>query len=189
MERCEAGTEIWGRPSLRYGRQGDLFPSHGDDPVVVEARDAPGIGMLECYCRVRGAVVCMHTAAHLHGLLQGPPRTLWLGVPLRVYVPRHDPAGLQVIRWSNRQAFDVGVEEMPVPDGIVRRTTPERTIIDLVRYSRHAGGTTTAVRCLRAYIGAGGSETRIREIADALQVSRPAWVVLDALLLGVGDRP
>ena len=154
-----------------------------------EVHGGPGVGMLECYYRVRGAVVCMHTATHLHGLLQGPPRTLWLGAPLRVYVPKHDPAGLQVIRWSNQQAFDVGIEDMLVPDGIVRCTTPERTVVDLVRYSRHAGGTTTAVRCLRAYIGAGGNETRIREIADALRVSRPARVVLDALLLGVGDRP
>jgi predicted transcriptional regulator of viral defense system len=159
------------------------LPSPGQDTF-----DPAGYAMLDLYSRVRGAVVCMHTAACLHGLLGGPPRILWLGVPLRVHVPKGNPTTFQTIRWSNRQAFDVGVNDLPVPSAIVRCTSPERTIIDLVRYGRRVGGTTSAARCLKVYLEHGGSENRVRRVADDLRVSRPALVILDALLLGTAVR-
>ena len=198
MEYSEVRRQAGEGGLFRYGIQDDLFPKegrfadgreHGHPSLPRDACDTPGSAMLDCYSRVRGAVVCMHTAARLHGLLSGASRTLWLGAPLRVHVPRRDRADLRVIRWSNRQAFEVGVEETSFPEGAVRCTTPERTLIDLVRYGRHAGGTATAVRCARAYFESGGTEASVGAVADALRISRPARVILETLLLGMGGRP
>lgn len=182
---------------FRVGIQEDLFPDggrfaegreHGHPSLPRHGCDVSGNSMLDCYSRVRGAVVCMHTAARLHGLVAGGSSALWLGAPLRVHVPRRDRADLRVIRWSNHQAFEVGVEEISFSECAIRCTTPERTLIDLVRYGRHAGGTTTAVRYARAYFDAGGTEASVRAVADALRISRPARVILETLLLGVGGR-
>ena len=182
---------------FRCGIQDDLFPDEGSfvdgrEPghpsLARDAGDTPGRLMLDCYSRVRGAVVCMHTAARLHGLLADTSRTLWLGAPLRVHVPRRDRADLRVIRWSNHPAFEVGVEDASFAESTVRCTNAERTLVDLVRYGRHAGGTTTAAKCARAYFEAGGTEASVRAVAEALRISRPARVILETLLLGVGSR-
>ena len=198
MQYSEVRAQAGEGGLFRGGIQDDLFPDErgfadgrgpGNPSLPRDGCDAPGPAMLDCYSRVRGAVVCMHTAARLHGLLAGASRTLWLGAPLRVHVPRRDRADLRVIRWSNGQAFEVGVEEISFPESAVRCTSPERTLVDLVRYGRHAGGTTTAVRCARAYFEAGGTEASVGAVADALRISRPARVILETLLLGMGSRP
>jgi len=199
MQRVAIGAEVRGEPLRQRCAQLDLFghcADEGDEagncrPLSLpwDCNGSPALQILQTYSRVRGAVVSMVTAAHLHGLLSGPPGTLWLGVPLKVYVPKFEPSELRTIRWSNRQAFEVGVADMPVPDAVVRCTTRERTVVDLVRYSRYVGGTAAAVRCLRAYAGSGGSEARIREVVDALRVSQPARFVLDTLLLSLEGRP
>ncbi|PZR09200.1 MAG: hypothetical protein DI532_20605 [Azospirillum brasilense] len=199
MERLATGALVCGEPLRHRRAQLDLF-GQCDEESVGAAGCGPlalswntdaclGVATLETYSRVRGAVVSMVTAAHFHGLLSGPPGALWLGVPLKVYVPKLGPDELRIIRWSNRQAFGIGVTDVPVPKGIVRCTTRERTIVDLVRYGRYVGGTAAAVSCLRAYAGSGGTEEGIRKVVDALRVSRPARFVLDTLLLGMEGRP
>lgn len=192
------GAHAGGGPLCQRHTQLDLFDEHyerisqaacdrGSSPLwdVDPSRGAP---LLRTYFRVRGAVVSMVTAAQLHGLLRGPVRALWLGAPLRVYIPDVEPLELHAIRWSNRQPFEVGVADLAVPGGVIRCTLPERTIIDLINCSRYVGGAGTAIECLRTYFELGGTEARIRRLAASLRVSRPAMATLDTLLLALEDR-
>jgi len=194
MERCDR-VEIWRQPLFLRPHQLDLFGRAGSVTSIVQpdkyhirvADNDGGIVRLlrDVYPRVRDAVVCMTTAAHLHDLLPGLPTPLWLGVPLRVHVPQRGKAELHVLRWSNSPAFDVGVEQIEFRDVTLLRTTRERTIVDLVRYARRLGGSATAARCLRAYSAVGGREADVRRMADAVRLPRPARVVLDVLLAGM----
>ena len=189
MECCDR-AEVWRQPLFLRPTQLELFGRAGQGASSAEAGvcpvgtsdDSGAIGRLlrDVYPRVRGAVICMTTAAHLHDLLPGLPTPLWLGVPLRVHVPRWGRTELRVLRWSNRPAFELGVEVAEFCDVTLLRTSRERTIVDLLRYGRHLGGAATAARCLRVYSATGGRETDVRNMAR---------LVLDALLGGIGAAP
>jgi hypothetical protein len=194
MERCRS-IKVWRRVLVIEPFQPDLFGQAWSDaspqPGKAGLSQSPGCGggigelLRDVYPKIRGSVVCMSTAAQLHDMLPGLSAPLWLGAPLGVHVPRRDRAELHVLRWSNRPAFDVGVEWAEFHDITLLRTTRERTIVDLVRYGRHLGGSAVAARCLRAYSAAGGREADVRRMADAVRLPRPARVVLDVLLAGM----
>lgn len=197
MERRDASGEVWRQPLFLRPLQLEMFDGVQVGPHVrrdvgasVPLDDAgPSIGRLlnDIFPKVRGGVVCMITAAQFQDLLPGLSGPLWLGVPLRTHFPKRDPADLRVLHWSNRPAFEVGVEEAVFCDVTIVVTSRERTIVDLVRYGRHVGGSAAAARCLWAYVTAGGSRKALRDMADAMCMPRPARLVLDVLLNGMGD--
>lgn len=194
MDRASDSRAPWLDPLFRCPAQLDLF--YGAPEIIsgCNGGSCSSLVMLEAatarirdiYPRVRGGVVCMLSAAQIHRLSSTGEGALWLGVPLRVHVPRRDPSSLRILRWSNRTAFEVGVEEVGFDEITIRCTTPERTVVDLLRYGRHLGGLATAAQCLRAYTASGGDHKAIRDIADAVRVPHAARLILDALLSAGG---
>ncbi|PZR12910.1 MAG: hypothetical protein DI532_12125 [Azospirillum brasilense] len=197
MEQGDARREVWRQPLFLRPLQLELFGgaeagphARGDGGASVPLDDAgSSIARLlnDIYPKVRGGVVCMVSAARLQDLLPGLSGPLWLGVPLHTHFPRRDPADLRVLHWSNRPAFEVGIEQAVFCDVTIAVTSRERTIVDLVRYGRRVGGSATAARCLRAYVAAGGSREAVWGMADAMRMPHPARLALDVLLQGLGD--
>jgi len=194
MKRASDSRAPWLEPPFRHPTQLDLFCGAHGCISAYDGRDRPPLVRLETttarirdiYPRVRGGVVCMVSAAQIHSLSSAVDSALWLGVPLRIHVPKRDPSVLRTLRWSNRPAFEVGVEEVGLGGITILCTTRERTVVDLLRYGRHLGGSAEAAHCLRAYAATGGSSEAIRDIADAVRIPRPARLILDALLSAGG---
>ncbi|MGI4951351.1 MAG: type IV toxin-antitoxin system AbiEi family antitoxin domain-containing protein [Janthinobacterium lividum] len=187
MERMERGVMEWGSRPVQLCLP---FESPDHQPIWASGPSCsvtiPG-GYLPLDVCVQNprAVMCMLTAARFLGLLNDEPLSLWLGVPLRAYVMKRGAPALRVLRWSDVASFNVGVQDTVVGGARVRHTTPERTVIDLVRYGRHVGGSGIALACLRSYAALGGTALQVREMAHAIRVPAQAKVVLDTLLLSM----
>lgn len=104
------------------------LPSMDDDPRAAWASVST---------RTPSAVFCMVSAAAYHGLTQNMAASLDVAVPASVKPPSPDGFGVSVrfMRWSDAAAFELGVETVPIDGVAVRITGPERTVVDLFRYS------------------------------------------------------
>lgn len=83
------------------------------------------------------AVFCMVSAAAYHGLTQNMAGVLNIAVSGQKHVPGRNSMGVaaQYVQWKEGKAFTEGVDKVLI-DGIeVAITNPERTIVDLFRYS------------------------------------------------------
>lgn len=176
-------------------RQLDLFGIAADRPrgsiapeehPLLHGTAPEFLALAEAFSRTPQAVACMLTAARLQGLLPDAPDRVWLGAPLRVYVPKTGPAPARVLRWSNAQAFHAGVQRVVLHDVTILLTGPARTVVDLVRYRRHVGGVEAASQCLRTFSRAGGTPTDLRSAAAAVGMPQRAQDALDLLILGAG---
>lgn len=88
------------------------------------------------------AVACLLTAAVYHKLTDAFPRGVWLFVPLGTPPPRSRVAPVHVVQVVPRFVepdadAENGIQRLDVHGVEVRITGPDRTTLDLWRYSRH----------------------------------------------------
>jgi len=88
--------------------------------------------------KVPQAVFCLASAAAYHGITEEMAASISVAVPRSVgrvnMGPVFGPA-LDVMTWRNPESFELGVQEVGIEGVAVRITSPERTVIDLFRYS------------------------------------------------------
>ena len=117
-------------------------------------------------------VVCLETAACLHKLTTQHLGALWLAVPsgVRVLQSRREcPLTVHVVHWAAPEMFEVGVVDMAMGGRTVRVTSPERTVVDLLRFSGNPEvGVALAREALQAARDSGVAEQAIWEVAGAL---------------------
>ena len=148
-----------------------------------EAVPAPELAGLAAACsRMPRAVACLASAAHLSGLVEDIPGTLWLALPVGAHEGRPGSTPQRVLRWSFAGAFDVGVVDKKICGVRVRHTGPERTIVDLVRYGRRVGGPEPGILAARRYVATGGAMEDVVAMAAALEVPGGTVRVLETLV-------
>lgn len=85
------------------------------------------------------AVVCLLSAAAFHGMTQELPGTLTVAVPREMGGTPHmgDQFGpdIDALIWRNKDMFELSVDKHRIDGVKVRITSPERTLVDLFRYS------------------------------------------------------
>ena len=133
------------------------------------------------------AVVCLQSAAYLHGLLDEAPVRIWLALPQGHGVARPTDPSWQVIRWSDVQAFKAGVVTDDRFGAPITRTDAARTVVDLLRYSRYLRGLRPGIRAARLYVAAGGMSADLIAVAKQLRVSTATMHDLQILADALGD--
>jgi len=90
--------------------------------------------------RVPSAVFCLTSAATFHRITQNMETRTVIGVP-------HDlgqvqggrgkayPVRIRLLRWRNPESFSAGVDTHDIDGVPVRITSPERTVVDMFRFS------------------------------------------------------
>ena len=83
------------------------------------------------------AVFCMVSAAAFHGLTQNMAGVLNVALPTRRRVPAEGSMGVAAcyVQWSSPEAFTLGVDRIEIDGVEVAVTGPERTVVDLFRFS------------------------------------------------------
>jgi len=122
---------------LRATRDGMIERSARGVYRLPSADDDPRAAWASLSARMPQAVFCMVSAAAYHGLTQNMATSLDVALPLSVKKPSPDSFGApaKFMHWAGDIPFNVGVETVMI-DGVgVRITDPERTVVDLFRYS------------------------------------------------------
>jgi predicted transcriptional regulator of viral defense system len=132
-------------------------------------------------------VICLETAACLHGLTTEHIGDLFLGVRWGQRVFRRggadQPLMVRVFQWSDDRMFRVGVDQVEMYGRNVWLTDKARTVVDLLRYADDPRvGMAIAREALQTFVAQGGREADVMDAADKLgmvDVVRPyvigAW--------------
>jgi len=104
-------------------------------------RDAP-LNELETIAavskRISGAIVCLLTALHVHGIGTQAPREVWIGIDRKARKPQVPELPVRVVRFSGAM-LRYGIQTREVLGVHVRLTSPARTVVDCFRYRRKVG--------------------------------------------------
>ena len=104
-------------------------------------RDAP-VNELETIAavskRIPGAIVCLLTALHVHGIGTQAPREVWIGIDRKARKPQVPELPVRVVRFSGAM-LRYGIQTREVLGVHVRLTSPARTVVDCFRYRRKVG--------------------------------------------------
>lgn len=98
----------------------------GEDPLYV--------GWAARTVATPGIVFCLYSAAVYHGITENLGAQSWVGIPRR-YNLRQDTSGVRYVRWQSQANFDLGVDVVSIEGVDVSITSPERTLVDMFRYS------------------------------------------------------
>jgi len=88
--------------------------------------------------RIPSAVVCLTSAAAFHRMTQDMAYALEIAVPRevgQVRVGSSFPTRVEVMHWRSPDAFTEGVQTHVIDGVPVRITSPERTVVDMFRFS------------------------------------------------------
>ena len=141
---------------------------------------APHVGathLAEALVRIPQGIICLHSAARVHGLGDETVARTWVAIPHRCHAPRVEWPPMRYVRWRSPEAFVLGVETQIVAGVQVRLTNPARTVVDMLRMSSTVGED-RALECLRDYLAAGGASPDLGYIAHQLGSSKRVEAVL-----------
>ena len=117
--------------------------------------------------RLPRGLVCLHSAAEVHGLGDESPRRVWVAIPHGSRAARIEWPPVRFVRWRDPVAFLAGVERRNIDGVEVRLTNPARTVLDMLRMSSTVGED-RALDCLRDYYLSGRSVSELLAMAKAL---------------------
>jgi predicted transcriptional regulator of viral defense system len=141
-------------------------------------RDAP-LTALETVAavsaRVRGGVVCLLTALHVHDIGTQAPREIWIAIHRKARKPRVSGLPVRVVRFSPPRSATEARVVLGVP---VRITSPARTVVDCFRYRRKVG-LDVALEALRDAVGS--RKVTVAEIARVAEACRISTVLMPYL--------
>lgn len=104
-------------------------------------RDAPltELETVATVCkRIPGAIICLLTALHIHGLGTQAPRNVWIALDRKARKPLAPGLPLKIVRFSGPM-LHYAIETREVLGVSVRLTSPARTVVDCFRYRRKIG--------------------------------------------------
>lgn len=130
--------------------------------------------------RIPGAIVCLLTALHVHGIGTQAPRAVWIAIDRKARKPVAPRLPLRIVRFSGAM-LTYGIEKRQVLGVSVRLTSPARTVVDCFRY-RNKLGLDVALEALRDALGL--RIATVDEITRAAEVCR-ARTVLETYLEGL----
>lgn len=138
--------------------------------------------------RAPGIVFNLYSAARIHDITQQEPNALWIGLP-----PTHkNPPtmggefylDINPLRWNRVIDVEVGIETISLRGVDLKLTNPERTVVDMWRYSGHNPSLRdhharihdeNMLQCLGAYLEKNDGKTAaLGKIAVELQLPPPA---------------
>lgn len=123
--------------------------------------------------RIPGAIICLLTALHVHGIGTQAPRDVWIALDRKARKPRVEGLPVRVVRFSGPMlSYAIGTRE--VLGVAVRITSPARTVVDCFRY-RNKVGLDVALEALRDAIGS--RKATMDEIARVAEVCRIQTVI------------
>ena len=156
----------------------------GEPPMLLRhpPQNSGTVTILSRACRdMPDAVVCLVTAAHLQGLLPDPRQSPWVAIQQGSNEPRAYEAW-QIIRWSKPNAFLEGVIDDDALGAPLRRTSPARTVVDLIRYSRRFRGIGIGAQAAHRYVAAGRDPADLLTVARKVSLTNEAARYLDAIV-------
>lgn len=106
--------------------------------VVPDARASEYADWALVAFRYPSSVICLLSAASYHGMTQELPGRLSVAVPNAGTLPSMGDQfslPLDVLVWRRDDMFELGVEVKRIDGVDVKVTSPERTLVDLFRYS------------------------------------------------------
>ncbi|MFH1219046.1 MAG: AbiEi antitoxin N-terminal domain-containing protein [Candidatus Eisenbacteria bacterium] len=127
--------------------------------------------------RVPGAVVCLLTALHMHGIGTQAPREVWIAIDRKARKPKTDGLPVRLVRFSGRM-LKYAVVTQRVLGVEVSVTSPARTVVDCFRYRRKIG-LDVALEALRDVLNT--NRATPDEIVRAAEVSRMKTIILPYL--------
>lgn len=169
--------------------EGDNLAIGGKEPSA-NARNllGPHVSELAAACgRLPRVVVCLQSAAFLHGLLDEAPARLWFAVPQGSGLVRKAEPAWHMVHWSNADAFKVGIVADDRFGPPIRRTGFPRTVIDLVRYTRYLHGPQPGIKAARRYVAGGGNVSDLIAMAGLLRVPAGTMRKLKMLAAALHD--
>src|SRR5258706_12190124 len=88
--------------------------------------------------RIPGAIICLLTALHVHGIGTQAPRDVWIALDRKARKPRASDLPVRVVRFSGAM-LRYAIETREVLGVTVRLTSPARTVVDCFRYRKKVG--------------------------------------------------
>lgn len=123
--------------------------------------------------RIPGAIVCLLTALHVHGIGTQAPRDVWIALDRKARKPRVSGLRVKVVRFSGPM-LRYAIKTREVLGVTVRLTSPARTVVDCFRYRRKVG-LDVALEALRDAVRS--RKATVDEIARVAEVSRIQTVI------------
>jgi predicted transcriptional regulator of viral defense system len=123
--------------------------------------------------RIPGAIVCLLTALHVHGIGTQAPRDVWIALDRKARKPQASELPVRVVRFSGPM-LRYGIESREVLGVPVRLTSPARTVVDCFRY-RNKIGLDVALEALRHAVNS--RIATLDEIARVAEVCRIQTVI------------
>ncbi len=123
--------------------------------------------------RIPGAIACLLTALHVHGIGTQAPRDVWIALDRKVRKPRASDLPVRVVRFSGPM-LRYGIESREVLGVPVRLTSPARTVVDCFRYRKKIG-LDVALEALRHAVNS--HTATLDEIARVAEVCRIQTVI------------
>ena len=136
--------------------------------------------------QVPGALFCLYSAAVHHGISEDLGMTRYVALPKGQQ--RRERKGVKFLNWGGSGELDAGVDTIQVDGVDVRITSPERTLVDMFRYSdqcladrrrKRVVGADAMADCLRRYLskfGPPGRKSFVFAKTLGIQDEFPAYI-------------
>ena len=140
-----------------------------------------------------GGVVCLCSAADYHGLTDRTQDGIWLAVPqtranaCAAEIETQFDRQLRLTRWRDFSHDDPGIQQVDIDGITVPMTTPERTVVDLLRYRGELPHQDFAKDAFSALVGGKfnqealltfaaeyGHQVRVQQLLEAHKTARSA---------------
>ncbi len=131
------------------------------------------ISLFEVAQRVPRAVMCLLSALRVHGLTTVLPSEVWIALPRGSWRPGPGSARLHVV-FVSPECHTYGVQQHKVAGGVIRVTTPAKTVADCFKF-RAKIGLDVAIEALRDAVRQ--RKATVTQILDAARVCRVARVI------------
>ncbi|MGH3326749.1 MAG: type IV toxin-antitoxin system AbiEi family antitoxin domain-containing protein [Streptomycetales bacterium] len=138
-------------------------------------------GLLGVAHRAPGAVVCLLSAAAVHGLTDELPPAIQIAVPRRAWRPVIEYPPVEVFSWD-AATFELGLELVDAAEGEpVRVYSPARTVVDLMRLRQRVGESVAHI-AVRRYVSSPRRRIgELIELAESLDVLGPVRAAVEVL--------
>lgn len=123
--------------------------------------------------RIPGAIVCLLTALHIHGIGTQAPRDVWIALDRKARKPQASGLPVRVVRFSGPM-LRYAIETRDLLGVPVHLTSPARTVVDCFRYRKKIG-LDVALEALRDAVNS--RRATVDEIARVAEVCRIQTVI------------
>ena len=144
------------------------------------------IGVIGVHLRVPESILCLDTALYHHGLLRQRPVSVSFALRRGTRVPALDDPTLRIVRCSEH-LFRQGVTRVKVGGIEIAAYTPERSLIDALRFHRLVPEAVTR-EALGTFLNASGLDAGLEKLVQMAEPCR-ATGSLKLALKEIGVHP